>query len=64
MKGSGATGIRKKPTPAQGLVTPVHSASKYKAFSIAPAELEALLVEYPAVLDSAVIGLILNAAAS
>jgi len=29
---------------------------KYKGFSIAPAELEALLVEHPAVLDSAVVG--------
>jgi acyl-CoA synthetase (AMP-forming)/AMP-acid ligase II len=29
---------------------------KYKAFSIAPAELEALLLEHPAVLDAAVIG--------
>ena len=29
---------------------------KYKAFSIAPAELESLLMEHPAVLDSAVIG--------
>ena len=29
---------------------------KYKAFSIAPAELEALLVEHPAILDAAVIG--------
>ncbi len=29
---------------------------KYKGFSIAPAELEALLLEHPAVLDAAVIG--------
>jgi long-chain acyl-CoA synthetase len=29
---------------------------KYKAFSIAPAELEAMLLEHPAVLDAAVIG--------
>jgi acyl-CoA synthetase (AMP-forming)/AMP-acid ligase II len=29
---------------------------KYKGFGVAPAELEALLVEHPAVLDSAVIG--------
>jgi long-chain acyl-CoA synthetase len=29
---------------------------KYKAFSIAPAELESLLLEHPAVMDSAVIG--------
>ena len=30
---------------------------KYKGFSIAPAELEALLVEHPAVLESAVVGI-------
>jgi long-chain acyl-CoA synthetase len=30
---------------------------KYKAFSIAPAELEALLLEHPAVLEAAVIGI-------
>ena len=30
---------------------------KYKGFGIAPAELEALLVEHPAVLDAAVIGI-------
>jgi long-chain acyl-CoA synthetase len=30
---------------------------KYKAFSIAPAELEAVLTEHPAVLDAAVIGI-------
>ncbi len=29
---------------------------KYKGFGVAPAELEALLMEHPAVLDSAVIG--------
>ena len=29
---------------------------KYKGFGVAPAELEALLIEHPAVLDSAVIG--------
>jgi long-chain acyl-CoA synthetase len=29
---------------------------KYKGFSIAPAELEAVLVEHPAVLESAVVG--------
>jgi long-chain acyl-CoA synthetase len=29
---------------------------KYKGFSIAPAELESLLLEHPAVLDTAVIG--------
>jgi long-chain acyl-CoA synthetase len=29
---------------------------KYKVFSIAPAELEAVLVEHPAVLESAVVG--------
>ncbi|HZT98231.1 MAG TPA: AMP-dependent synthetase, partial [Ktedonobacteraceae bacterium] len=29
---------------------------KYKAFSIAPAELESLLLEHPAVMDAAVIG--------
>ncbi len=29
---------------------------KYKGFGIAPAEIEALLMEHPAVMDSAVIG--------